>query len=603
MCGVAGAVDTSGGALGHVLTALRRLEYRGYDSAGVAVWNQDGIRVARCEGMLEALERSIPPSMHATTCAFGHTRWATHGPATENNAHPHRVGRVVLVHNGIIENHHALVSGLEGWTAQSDTDSERVAAAVDAAYTASGDPLSALMGVAATLEGMYALVVGFDDVPGTLFVARHGSPLVVGSGPLGMYVASDPLALTGLADRVVYMVDGDCGVVSAAGVVFHRLAEGAVQRPWARLDMEDSVVEKAGHRHFMAKEIAEQPKVLAQAIARHQQLGAGLWGPVDPVALDRLEAVACGTARLSAEVARYWFEGWAALPMGIEIASETKHRRLLGDPERTVAVAVSQSGETADTLAALRAAMDVGRPSLAVVNTAGSSMERLASWSVSIHTGPEIGVASTKAFTGQLAALCALALTAAAARGMAPVEVQGLWQDLAKVPGWMSVALQSSDDPIGAIAQGIASAPSALFLGRGAMAVLAQEAALKLKEITYIHAEAYPAGELKHGPIALIDDKMPVVVFAPSGSTFTKTLSAIQEVRARRGRVFLFSDAAGIEQARGLYEAAVVMPSVPEAFAPFIYAIPAQLLAYKTALVKGTDADRPRNLAKSVTVE
>jgi glutamine---fructose-6-phosphate transaminase (isomerizing) len=603
MCGVAGVLGRSSGALGHVLTALRRLEYRGYDSAGVAVFTEGGIRVARCEGMLEALERSIPPSMHETTCAFGHTRWATHGPATESNAHPHRVGRVVLVHNGIIENHDALVAGVDGWVAQSDTDSERVAAAVDAAYAVCRDPLVALMRVARALEGMYALVVGFDDVPGKLFVARHGSPLVVGSGPYGMFVASDPLALAGLAERVVYMVDGDCGVVSADAVAFNSLSAGAVERAWVRLDMEDSVVEKAGHRHFMAKEIAEQPKVLAEALARHQALGAGLWGPVDPNSVQRLEAIACGTARLSAEVSRFWFEDWAGLPMGVEVASEAKHRPLLGDPARTVTVAVSQSGETADTLSALRAALDSGRHGLAVINSAGSSMERMASWSVPIHTGPEIGVASTKAFTGQLVALCALALTAARARGM-PLDLsESLWNDLMKVPGWMSVALQSAQDPIDSIAGAIVSSPSALFLGRGAMAVLAQEAALKLKEITYIHAEAYPAGELKHGPIALIDDKMPVFVFAPSGSTFTKTLSAIQEVRARRGRVFLFADSHGIERARGLYEEAVVMPAVPEAFAPFVYAIPAQLLAYRTALVKGTDADRPRNLAKSVTVE
>lgn len=603
MCGVAGALCHKPEALGHVITALERLEYRGYDSAGVAVATSQGVEVARSSGMLAQLRARIPATFGQATVAFGHTRWATHGPATENNAHPHRSGKVVLVHNGIIENHKQLVGDLTGWQASSDTDSERVAAALDASYARSGDPMVALMEVAGRLEGMYALVVAFDDRPDHLFIARHGSPLVVGEGPVGFLVASDPLALAGVATHIAYLQDGDCGALTSTGARFWGKDGAPCARPFIALDMEESVVEKAGHRHFMAKEIAEQPKVLASAIARHRAAGSALWGDVDPAQLDRVEAVACGTARLAAEVGRFWFEDWAGLPMGVEVASEVRHRKLLGVPCRVASLAVSQSGETADTLSALRAAMAVGRRGLAVVNSAGSSMERLASSSLSIHTGPEIGVASTKAFTGQLAALCALALTAAEARCVDAESLPSLWENLARVPGWMSVALQTLEGSIDSMVERLVDSPSALFLGRGTMAVLAQEAALKLKEITYIHAEAYPAGELKHGPIALVDDKMPVVVFAPSGSTFTKTLSAIQEVRARRGRVLLFADTSGVEQAMGLYDHAVVMPSVPEAFAPFVYAIPAQLLAYRTALAKGTDADRPRNLAKSVTVE
>lgn len=604
MCGIAGALLATPDAPLHVLGALRRLEYRGYDSAGIAAVAASGdVERRRAEGKLDRLAARLDAEPLTGSLAIGHTRWATHGPAVEANAHPHRVGAVTVVHNGIIDNHDALAAAA-GWNRHSETDTEAIAAALDAALRQGATPEEAMVEVQARMEGMYALLVLIDGHPDRFWCARRGSPLALGRGEKGLFAGSDAIALAGLADGIAHLHDGDWGVVARDGIALYD-AEGA-PRPvrFEPMPISASAVEKAGHRHFMSKEIAEQPIVLADAIKAHRRQAATLWGALDPASCTRLEAYACGTAALAAEVARFWFEGEAGLPMGVTIASEARHRPLLGAPTTTWSMAVSQSGETADTMQALRAGLDAGRPGIAVVNVETSSMARAAGTVVPIHAGPEIGVASTKAFTAQLLALRALALTAAAARGrLDAAGQQAAWEEMERMPALMAAAIASLEGPCAALGADLAPFSSALFLGRGTMAPLASEAALKLKEISYIHAEGYAAGELKHGPIALIDDRMPVVVFAPSGPTFAKTQSAVHEVRARGGKVVLVSDAAGIEAAGEGCWRTLLMPSVPEAMAPLLYALPAQMLAYHTAVAKGTDVDQPRNLAKSVTVE
>lgn len=605
MCGIIGI-------LGHhevaplLVEALKRLEYRGYDSAGIATIDHGRLDRRRAVGKLIHLSDLLVHDPLPGRAGIGHTRWATHGAATVDNAHPHRSGPVAVVHNGIIENFRELREELaaRGHAFESETDTELVAIHVHALMAEGMSPVEATAATLRRLEGAFALLFLFEGEEDLMIAARKGSPLAIGHGEGEMFVGSDAIALAPLTDCITYLEEGDWAVVRRAGAVIHDAEGREVRRRAERIQIDATRAEKGGHRHFMAKEIAEQPVVIGDALSRYLgedgsiRLPAGL----DFAAVDRLVLVACGTASYACHVAKYWFEQLAGLPADIDIASEFRYR----DPplsDRSMALFVSQSGETADTLAAMRHAKGRVARVVGVVNVTTSTIAREADLAVPILAGTEIGVASTKAFTAQLTLLALMALEAGRARGRIGAEAMaGHIASLRSLPGLMNHALGLSAE-IEAAAAWLAEARDVLFLGRGPMFPLALEGALKLKEISYIHAEGYASGELKHGPIALVDPSVPVIVLAPRDALFDKTVSNMQEVMARGGRVLLVSDPEGLREAGHGVHLALSMPAVDPVFAPILYAIPAQLLAYHTAVAKGTDVDQPRNLAKSVTVE
>ena len=606
MCGIVGILGTHEAAP-LILESLKRLEYRGYDSAGIATLHQGrlGRRVAL--GKLIALSDLLVEDPIRGRIGIGHTRWATHGAPSLRNAHPHLAGRVAVVHNGIIENFRALKAELlaEGRDFASDTDTEIVAHLCDRALETGLTPLEAVRDTLPRLEGAFALVFLFEGHPDLMIVARRGSPLAIGHGEDEMYVGSDALALATLTHRISYLEEGDHAVLTRAGASVYDSEGRPVRREIQSTPLEALHAEKGPYKHFMAKEIHEQPTAIASALGHYlnaERDAVTLPGGIDLAGASRLTLVACGTAHYACHVAKYWIEGVARLPVDIEVASEFRYREPPLDPG-TIGVFVSQSGETADTLAALRHMRAQGCQTLAVVNVATSTIARESDLALPILAGPEIGVASTKAFTCQLVTLACLAVAAARARGaIDAAEEARLAAALGTLPGLLAQAV-ALEPAIAEIARDVAKARDVLFLGRGPMYPMALEGALKLKEISYIHAEGYAAGELKHGPIALVDEDVPVIALAPSDALFDKTVSNIQEVLARGGRVTLISDAAGLARAQEGAAHALAMPACDPLIAPVVYAVPVQLLAYHAAMLKGTDVDQPRNLAKSVTVE
>ncbi len=606
MCGIVGVLGNHEAAP-ILVEALKRLEYRGYDSAGIATVYKGHLARRRAVGKLVNLSDLLVHDPLAGKAGIGHTRWATHGQASVENAHPHRTGSVAVVHNGIIENFRDLHAALaqDGMVFESQTDTETVVG-LAAHYLAQGlAPLAAVQATIARLHGAFALCFLFEGHENLLIAARKGSPLAIGFGAGEIFVGSDAIALAPMTDQITYLEEGDVAMLTRQGAQIFDAAGLQVLRPVETIKTEDTVIEKAGHRHFMAKEIAEQPRVLGDTLAHYLgQEGTTLAMPenLDFSHCDRLTMVACGTASYACMVAKYWFEQLGRLPVEVDIASEFRYRDPVLGPDN-MALFVSQSGETADTLAALRHAKGRVGQVLSVVNVATSTIARESDLVVPTFAGVEVGVASTKAFTCQLTVLALMALTAGVQRGHISQETlaQHL-ADLRQLPGLMNHALRLGPQ-IADIAAKLAEAQDILFLGRGAMFPMALEGALKLKEISYIHAEGYASGELKHGPIALIDRMVPVIVMAPRDGLFEKTVSNMQEVMARNGQVVLISDAQGLaEAAKGAWQV-LEMPNVPPLLGPILYALPAQLLAYHTAVAKGTDVDQPRNLAKSVTVE
>ncbi len=605
MCGIIGILGKNQVAP-QLVEGLRRLEYRGYDSAGVATVDSEGrLDRRRAVGKLVNLSDLLVHQPLEGRAGIGHTRWATHGAATETNAHPHSHGPVAVVHNGIIENFRELRADLaaHGIVARTETDTETVAL-LTAHHMAQGmAPAEAVRATLSRLHGAFALAFLFQSEPDLMIGARKGSPLALGHGEGEMFLGSDAIALAPFTDRITYLEDGDHVVINRAGAEIFDAAGRRANRDMARIDVGATAIDKGGYRHFMAKEIAQQPVVLGDALSHYIKDGRiVLPDSVDFRGVDRITLVGCGTAYYAACVAKYWFERLAGLPCDVDVASEFRYREPPLSPE-SWAIFVSQSGETADTLAALHYCKDKVARTLGVVNVGTSAIARDTDIALPILAGVEVGVASTKAFTCQLAVLAVLALKAAADRGaLGPAELAAHLDQLIAVPALVAQAVGASDD-CRRLADWLAEAQDVLFLGRGAQYPVALEGALKLKEISYIHAEGYAAGELKHGPIALIDRNVPVVVVAPSDALFEKTLSNMQEVMARHGQVLLVSDSAGIEAGAEGTHAVLTMPAGAGAFAPIVYAVPMQLLAYHTAVAKGTDVDQPRNLAKSVTVE
>jgi glutamine---fructose-6-phosphate transaminase (isomerizing) len=608
MCGIVGVLGRHEVAP-IIVEGLKRLEYRGYDSAGIATVNAAGtLNRRRAVGKLVNLSDLLVHDPLPGLSGIGHTRWATHGAPNEANAHPHRAGNVVVVHNGIIENFHALRDELaaKGILPETETDTETVAMLASAYLREGLTPVEAVRATLARLEGAFALLFLFDGEGDLMIAARKGSPLAIGHGDGEMYVGSDAIALATLTDRITYLEEGDWAVITRAGATIYDEAGTLANREVRKIQIDAARIDKGGYRHFMMKEIAEQPTVVGKVLEAYvspagDTVKMELEG-IDFAKIDRLSIVACGTAFYAGLVAKYWFERYARLPVDIDVASEFRYREPPFSPG-TLGVFVSQSGETADTLAALRFAQGKAEKTLALVNVAESSIAREADVAVSIHAGPEVAVASTKAFTCQLTTFAVIVVKAALERGQIDAAGAGeMLGALKKLPGLMSHAL-SADDLIHTVAQEVAEAHDVLFLGRGQMFPLALEGALKLKEISYLHAEGYPSGELKHGPIALVDKETPTVVLAPHDGLFDKTVSNMQEVMARGGKVLLISDARAVSQAGSGVWKAITMPDAPELIQPILYAVPAQLLAYHTAIAKGTDVDQPRNLAKSVTVE
>ena len=606
MCGIVGLLGRrSAGPL--LLDGLKRLEYRGYDSAGIATIAGGRIARRRAEGKIARLEAVVTDDPVDGTVGIGHTRWATHGRPNEINAHPHVAHGVAVVHNGIIENYRALKERLggAGHRFETETDTEVVPHLI-AWHRGNGLGLiEATARAFGELEGAYALLVLFEEDPTMLMAARKGSPLAVGYGDGEMYVGSDATALAPLTDRIQYLEEGDWAIVRDDGAAIFDVAGTAVERPIGQTAFSGALMGKGNFRHFMEKEIHEQPAVLGDTLQAFGLPHGGLEMPALPfdlARLPRLHVVACGTASLAGMVGKYWFERFARLPVEWDIGSEFRYR----DAPLSAAhgaLFISQSGETADTLACLRHCRDVGMTTVGLVNVPESSIAREASGILRTLAGPEIGVASTKAFTTQLATLACLALAAGRARGtLAGEALATSVAALASLPGSVREALGCAEQ-IRGVAETFGTVRDVLFIGRGVNYPIALEGALKLKEITYIHAEGYAAGELKHGPIALVDEQTPVVVVAPSDDVFAKTASNMQEVVARGGRVLLVTDARGRAEIGDDATWIIEMPSVAPLVAPIVYAVPLQLLAYHVAVWRGTDVDQPRNLAKSVTVE
>ncbi|TZG28761.1 glutamine--fructose-6-phosphate transaminase (isomerizing) [Sphingomonas montanisoli] len=607
MCGIIGILGNQD-VSGRLLDGLRRLEYRGYDSAGICTIHDDQLDRRRAEGKLDNLARKLDGEPLPGIIGIAHTRWATHGAPTQDNAHPHATGEVALVHNGIIENFKPLRDELiaKGRTFTSQTDTEVVAHLISADVEAGMEPVEAVRTNLKRLHGAFALAILFRQHPDLLIGARLGSPLVVGYGENETYLGSDALALAPLTQKIAYLDEGDWVVITRAGTQIYDKDDQPVERPIVNSGVSSLTIDKGNHRHFMLKEIYEQPIVVAQTLKSYvRRLDDQVSLPTpdfDLSAIRRVTIVACGTSYYAGMVAKYWFEQFARVPVDIDVASEFRYRQPVME-DGGLALFISQSGETADTLAALRHARSEGQKIAVVVNVPTSTMAREADLLLPTHAGPEIGVASTKAFTCQLAVLAALAANLARAKGrLDPREEKEVVRHLSEAPAAINGAL-AYDEAIEAMAHLIAPARDVLYLGRGTDYPLALEGALKLKEISYIHAEGYAAGEMKHGPIALIDENVPVIVIAPSGPLFDKTVSNMQEVQARGGKVVLISDYDGIQAAGDGCMATITMPKVHPLIAPIVYAIPVQLLAYHVAVLKGTDVDQPRNLAKSVTVE
>ena len=603
MCGIVGILGTHEVAP-ILVEALKRLEYRGYDSAGIATVEDGRLDRRRAVGKLINLSDLLVHDPLAGKSGIGHTRWATHGGPTVANAHPHKAGRVAVVHNGIIENYRDLRARLSDQPFESETDTETVARLCEHFLEQGLSPREAATRTVAELEGAFALAFLFDGEGDLMVGARKGSPLAVGHGDGEMYLGSDAIALGPMTDRVTYLEEGDIVFLTRTSMEIRDAGGKLANRDIRVIAGKAALIDKGGHKHFMAKEIFEQPTVLSECLA-HYAPGDQVdvpGGLPDFTDTDRVIMVACGTAHIACQVAKYWFEQLAGLPCDVDIASEFRYR----EPpvsDRSTAIFVSQSGETADTLAALRYTRDKAATILSVVNGAESSIARESDLALPILAGVEVAVASTKGFVCQLGVLANLAILAARQKGRinAAREAELLAQ-LRALPGLINQALMVEDQVRRRTAK-LAQATSALFLGRGTMYPMAMEGALKLKEISYIHAEGYASGELKHGPIALVDKTVPVIVLAPRDALFHKTISNMQEVMARDGRVWLVTDAKGAAEASdGVWET-LIMPAVDPIFAPILYAIPAQLIAYHTALHKGTDVDQPRNLAKSVTVE
>jgi glucosamine--fructose-6-phosphate aminotransferase (isomerizing) len=607
MCGIVGILSGEDVA-GRLLDGLKRLEYRGYDSAGIATDNDGAIERRRASGKLVNLANELAAHPLPGHTGIAHTRWATHGGPTTNNAHPHATGEVAVVHNGIIENFKPLRDELiaRGRTFTSETDTEVVAHLVSEKIEAGMDPVVAVRDVLPRLHGAFALAILFRQHPDLLIGARLGSPLVVGHGDGEMYLGSDALALAPLTQRIAYLDEGDWVVLTRDGAQVYDRDNAPVERAITLSGITGEVISKGNHKHYMLKEIYEQPIVVAQTLRSYlKRMEGEVSLPIpefDLSTIKRVTIVACGTSFYAGMVAKYWFEQFARVPVDLDVASEFRYRAPVME-DGGLALFISQSGETADTLAALRHAKAEGQKIAVVVNVPTSSMAREADLLLPTHAGPEIGVASTKAFTCQLAVLAALAANLARAKGLLTRDQEReIVRHLSEAPAALNGAL-AYDEAIEAMAHKIAGARDVLYLGRGTDYPLALEGALKLKEISYIHAEGYAAGEMKHGPIALIDEHVPVIVIAPSGPLFDKTVSNMQEVMARGGKVVLISDYDGIQAAGEGCMATITMPKVHPLIAPLVYAVPVQLLAYHVAVLKGTDVDQPRNLAKSVTVE
>ena len=608
MCGIVGILGR-GPVAEQLVDSLKRLEYRGYDSAGVATLEGDHLERRRAEGKLKNLEARLRAEPLAGHTGIGHTRWATHGKPTENNAHPHATDNVAVVHNGIIENFRELRQMLEkqGAKFSSETDTEVVAHLVNSYLLKGASPQDAVKASLPQLRGAFALVFVFKGHGDLMIGARKGSPLAVGHGDGEMYLGSDAIALAPFTDTISYLEDGDWVVLTREVGVIYDEQGAVVNRDVLKSGASSFLVDKANYRHFMAKEIHEQPEVVGHTLARYVDMAAErvalpLKLPFDFRDIQRISIVACGTASYAGYVAKYWFERLGRVPVELDVASEFRYREAplrKGD----LAIFISQSGETADTLAALRYAKAQGVHTLSVVNVPGSTIARESETVLPTLAGPEIGVASTKAFTCQLMVLAAIAVAAGKARGeLSDADEAKLVHGLVEIPRLMAAAL-ATEPQIEKLARDIAKCRDVLYLGRGTSYPLALEGALKLKEISYIHAEGYAAGELKHGPIALIDENMPVVVIAPHDRVFEKTVSNMQEVAARGGNIILMTDARGAAEATIESLVTIVLPDMAATFTPMVYAIPVQLLAYHTAVVMGTDVDQPRNLAKSVTVE
>ena len=608
MCGIVGILGREPVA-GHLIDALKRLEYRGYDSAGIATLEGGSLARRRAEGKLKALETRLDEAPLGGKIGIGHTRWATHGRPSEMNAHPHASERVAVVHNGIIENFRELRERLtkDGAKFTSETDTEVVAHLVNTELKSGKSPKEAVGATLRQLRGAFALAFLFDGEDNLLIGARKGSPLAVGHGSGEMYLGSDAIALAPFTDKITYLEEGDWAVVTRAGVEIFDEQGHKVERAVLKSDAAATMVDKGNHKHFMAKEIHEQPEVVGHTLAHYidmnaEQVRLPFELPFDLKSLKRLSISACGTAFYAGLVAKYWFEQFARLPVEIDIASEFRYR---GAPLESgdLMVVISQSGETADTLATLRYAKEHNQHVLAVVNVPTSTIAREATVAMPTLAGPEIGVASTKAFTCQLAALSCLAIAAGRARGvLSEDQERDLVRALIEVPRHMAEAIML-EPQIEKLAQQLSKVNHALYLGRGTSYPIALEGALKLKEISYIHAEGYAAGELKHGPIALIDETMPVIVIAPYDGVFDKTASNMQEVIARGGRIVLITDPKGAEEADVDSMMTLTMPRMANIVTPLVYSIPVQLIAYHTAVALNTDVDQPRNLAKSVTVE
>src|SRR5450755_2380596 len=608
MCGIVGILGR-GPVAEQLVDSLKRLEYRGYDSAGVATLEGDHLERRRAEGKLKNLEARLKAEPLAGHTGIGHTRWATHGKPTESNAHPHATDNVAVVHNGIIENFRELRQMLEkqGAKFSSETDTETIAHLVNSYLLKGASPQEAVKASLPQLRGAFALAFVFRGHGDLMIGARKGSPLAIGHGDGEMYLGSDAIALAPFTDTISYLEDGDWVVLTREVGVIYDEQGAVVNREVLKSGASSFLVDKANYRHFMAKEIHEQPEVVGHTMARYidmatERVALPIKLPFDFKDIQRISIVACGTASYAGFIAKYWFERLSRLPVELDVASEFRYREAplrKGD----LAIFISQSGETADTLAALRYAKAEGVHTLSVVNVASSTIARESETVLPTLAGPEIGVASTKAFTCQLMVLAAIAVAAGKARGeLSDADEVNLVHGLVEIPRLMAAAL-ATEPQIEKLARDIAKSKDVLYLGRGTSYPLALEGALKLKEISYIHAEGYAAGELKHGPIALIDEHMPVVVIAPYDKVFEKTASNMQEVLARKGKVILITDAKGAAAAGDKASAILTLPEMSATVTPIVYAVPVQLLAYHAAVRRGTDVDQPRNLAKSVTVE
>ncbi len=608
MCGIIGIIGGEPVAP-QLIDALKRLEYRGYDSAGVATLEHGSLTRRRAEGKLKNLELKLAREPLSGTIGIGHTRWATHGRPTENNAHPHATDRLAVVHNGIIENFSELRRELEGKGAKfaTETDSEVIAHLVSEEIKHGLSPVEAVKAALPRLRGAFALAFLFAGEENLLIGARKGSPLAIGFGDGAMFIGSDAIALAPFTDTVSYLEDGDCAVISRTSAEIYDAKGEVVHRAVLKSLASVMLIDKGNHRHFMAKEIHEQPEVVGHTLANYldmvaERVALPMALPFDFRALKRLSIAACGTAYYAGMIARYWFERFAHLSVDVDIASEFRYRDVPLEAGE-LAIFISQSGETADTLASLRCAREHKQHVLSIVNVPTSTIARESDVVMPTLAGPEIGVASTKAFTCQLAALAALAIAAGRARGvLSESDEKRLVHALIEVPRHLTEAL-TLEPQIEQLARDLAKCRDVLYLGRDTSYPIALEGALKLKEISYIHAEGYAAGELKHGPIALIDENMPVIVIAPYDRVFDKTVSNMQEVAARGGRLILMTDAKGAAAAAEQSLVTLTLPTMPATVGPLVYAVPVQLLAYHTAVALGTDVDQPRNLAKSVTVE